>query len=263
MRASLKRSTAANRHCGQKLHGEAPGRPRHWAWADLMRRAFVLLRSFRCALHVATDASGGTARARAAARSRACLRVPTSLILITALAGATAACTSAREPREASSSSEAAVARASRPGPSERGEIVLPDLLAIELPGADATRIEPTDSPLRELLATVTAGGFQVTHDLTHPIGTGTTDVTWTAWEGAPRQSAAQATSTARIHVFPFGQAPVGLSGDDRATVGNQSPRWSATRRARPTWCGSTPIDRGAPLVLCTGALPWIPGLGR
>jgi hypothetical protein len=129
-------------------------------------------------------------------------------------------------------------------------DIALPELLAIELPNETTVSITPTASPLKELLAAATAGGLQVTHNLTGPVAAGATEVTWTAWAGAPAQSAVRATKTARTYVFPFGQTPVGVSGDDRATVGNQSAKVvrDASGRAHMVW-----LDAGRP-----GKGPWV-----
>src|SRR6266478_3246332 len=68
-------------------------------------------------------------------------------------------------------------------------DIALPELLAIALPTETTTHIMPTASPLKELLASATAGGLQVTHDLIGPVAAGATAVTWTAWAGTPAQS--------------------------------------------------------------------------
>jgi hypothetical protein len=98
-------------------------------------------------------------------------------------------------------------------------------MLAVELPAAGMSEIAASTSPLRELLASANAAGLQVTHDQVRPLPIGGTPVTWTAWDGAPGQSTVRVTRTAYIYVFPFGQAPVGVSGDDHATAGNHSPK--------------------------------------
>ena len=136
---------------------------------------------------------------------------------VTLLVSGAGGCGGAREPADLGT---AAAARSA-----QGVGIALPEMLAVELPGADVTSISPRDSPLRELLEGARAGGLRVTHDLISPIGAGAIEVTWTAWEGAPGQSAARGSRTGRVHVFPFGLAPVGVSGDDRATVGNQSAK--------------------------------------
>jgi hypothetical protein len=104
-------------------------------------------------------------------------------------------------------------------------EIALPEILAIELPSDDTKEIAPDQPPLRGLLESATAGGFQVTHDRNSPVGIGATEVTWTAWSGEPGASAVQATRRAWVYVFPFGQTPIGVSRDDHATAGNNSAK--------------------------------------
>jgi hypothetical protein len=143
--------------------------------------------------------------------------------------------------------------------------IVLPELLAIELP-VGTTQIAPDDSPLRELLASAAAGGLGVTHDLTSPIGPGATEVTWTAWESAPGESRVRATRRERIHVFPSGHTPVGLTSDDRGTVGNQSPKVTrdASGKAHMVWLDTGRPGRGTHVMYRraatdprTGAVTW------
>jgi hypothetical protein len=77
-----------------------------------------------------------------------------------------------------------------------RDEIVLPEMLAIELPKPQMTEIAPTEAPLQELLESAKAGAFKVTHDRVKPLPIGGTQVTWTAWderrgrvERAPRKA--------------------------------------------------------------------------
>jgi hypothetical protein len=103
--------------------------------------------------------------------------------------------------------------------------IQLPEMLAVELPAPGMASIAPDASPIRELLGAASAGGAQVTHDRLDPLLPGPTRVTWTAWEGAPRQSAVRATRTEYVYVFPYGQTPVGVSGDDHATAANRAPK--------------------------------------
>jgi len=106
-----------------------------------------------------------------------------------------------------------------------RDEIVLPEMLAIELPKPQMTEIAPTEAPLQELLESAKAGAFKVTHDRVKPLPIGGTQVTWTAWDGAPGQSRARATKSAYVYVLPFGQTPIGVSGNDHATAGNQGAK--------------------------------------
>src|SRR5215468_1693579 len=69
--------------------------------------------------------------------------------------------------------------------------IDLPEIQAIELPTAGAISIEPTASPLRELLASASAGRLRVTNDVHSALPLGATLVTWTAWSGEPETSSA------------------------------------------------------------------------
>ena len=103
--------------------------------------------------------------------------------------------------------------------------IVLPDILAIELPAPGMTEIAPSASPLRELLESASAGELMVTHDQSAPLPVGATRVTWTAWSGPAGSSSVHATRAAYVYVFPFGQTPAGISRDTHATVGNHSPK--------------------------------------
>ena len=106
-----------------------------------------------------------------------------------------------------------------------RDEIVLPEILAVELPKPQMTEIAPTEAPLQQLLESATAGAFKVTHDRVKPLPIGGTLVTWTAWDGAPVQSRARAAKSAYVYVFPFGQTPIGVSGNDHATACNQAAK--------------------------------------
>ncbi len=105
-------------------------------------------------------------------------------------------------------------------------EIVLPDPLAIELPAEGMTNILASDSPMAGLLASVTAGSLQMTNDhadCVFPLGG--TEVTWTAWDGAPEAGTMKARKSAFVWVFPHGQTPVGASRKIRATSGNQGTK--------------------------------------
>jgi hypothetical protein len=104
-------------------------------------------------------------------------------------------------------------------------DIVLPEILAIELPKPGQTEIAPTEAPMTELLSSATARGLNVTHDRTRPLLIGGTLITWTAWEGEPHKSGMRRSKSAYVYVFPFGQTPVGVSGDDHATAGNHSAK--------------------------------------
>lgn len=101
-------------------------------------------------------------------------------------------------------------------------EIILPDVPAVELPKGMA-QIGPADSPLRELLASAHDGGKKISWDLRRKVGAGPVAVTWSAWDGAVGSGKPAATRTARIFVLPTGMTPVGVSGDENATAGNNA----------------------------------------
>jgi len=112
----------------------------------------------------------------------------------------------------------AATPAAAQPAPA----IVPPDLLAVELP-AGKTTLNPADPPLHALLAAASSGQRQVSNDVHGPLGEGATRVTWTAWDGAPGSSKPVATKAATVFVLPAGTTPVGVSGDENATAGNNA----------------------------------------
>jgi hypothetical protein len=103
--------------------------------------------------------------------------------------------------------------------------ILLPEMLAVELPAPELKEIAPNASPMKELLEAARADGFKVTHDRNDPLPLGRTVVTWTAWEGEAGNSAVRAKKSAQVYVFPFGHVPVGISRDDHATAGNHAPK--------------------------------------
>jgi hypothetical protein len=103
-------------------------------------------------------------------------------------------------------------------------EISLPDMLAVEMPKG-VTQIGPTDSPLRELLDSAHSDARRVTADMRTKVGVGPVRITWTAWDGTPGNSKPNATRTARVFVLPNGMTPVGVSGDENATGGNNAAR--------------------------------------
>jgi hypothetical protein len=117
-------------------------------------------------------------------------------------------------------------------------------MLAIELP-APAGNISPEASPLRDLLESARAGVLAVSHDQVAPLAVGGTLVTWTAWEassGAARTAVAK--RSAYVYVFPFGQTPIGVSGDDHATAGNHAAKVArdSSGRVHVAW-----LDSGRP----------------
>lgn len=110
------------------------------------------------------------------------------------------------------------------PAIAESQQITLPDVLAIELPrGVGA--VGPNDSPLRELLNQAHFGSLAVATDLKRKVGVGPVRVTWMAWQGAPGAGKPLATRVGKIIVLPFGMTPVGVSGDENATGGNNAAR--------------------------------------
>jgi hypothetical protein len=119
-------------------------------------------------------------------------------------------------------------------------QIVLPDILAVELPRG-VSGIGPNDSPLRELLASAHCGTQTVSSDLQRKVGPGPVRVTWTAWEGAAGVGKPVATRTARVFVLPAGMTPVGVSGDENATGGNNAVRIArdSTGRVHMIWVDS------------------------
>lgn len=144
-------------------------------------------------------------------------------------------------------------------------DLVLPELLAIELPPS-AARLAPDVSPLKELLQAARSGTRQVTHDLKEPIGAGAHRVTWTAWDGAAGASPSRLQKTAVLFVLPPGQAPVGVSGSTHATAGNTSTKIvrDAAGRVHMAWLdarrgGAPPrvLYRRATTAPQTGAVTW------
>jgi hypothetical protein len=97
--------------------------------------------------------------------------------------------------------------------------IVLPESLIIDLP-RDASEVAPADSPLRELLASAKCGDLVVTNNLSHSVGPGQVEVTWTAWEGTPGTSktAAVRTETITVRAVP---ATVVAALPEKAPVAN------------------------------------------
>lgn len=109
--------------------------------------------------------------------------------------------------------------------PAAGAEITLPELLAVEMPAPGLSELAPTESPLRELLDSAEAGGLRVTHDQSAPIPIGPTSVIWTAWEGAPNQSAVRVRRQAWVYVFPHGTTPVGATRKANALAPNHSAK--------------------------------------
>ena len=144
-------------------------------------------------------------------------------------------------PAAAPPSAPVATAQAAHPEPPT---IALPEPLAIELPPGAST-LAPDAPPLRDLLAAAKSGERKVTSDLQHPVGPGPIRVTWTAWSGAPGASAPAATASAVLFVLPPGVTPIGLSGDENATGGNNATK--IARNAAGNLVNMVWIDGGRP----------------
>lgn len=101
-------------------------------------------------------------------------------------------------------------------------EIALPDILAVEMPKG-MSQIGPADAALRAVLTAAHDGAKKISWDLNRKIGIGPMRVTWSAWDGAVGVGKPAATRTARLFILPFGMTPVGVSGDENATAGNNA----------------------------------------
>ena len=142
-------------------------------------------------------------------------------------------------------------------------QISVPEVLAIELPAPGVSELAPTASPLRELLEAARLQGQPAAHNVTRPLRAGTTTaVTWSATDGSGRT----VTRTEPLHVFPFGQAPVGVSRIERATGGNNAPKIArdAEGKVHMVWLdagrpGTEPrvLYRRASTDPQTGAVTW------
>ncbi len=141
--------------------------------------------------------------------------------------------------------------------------IELPEMLAIELPESAMTSIAPSTSPLKELLESASAAGLQVTHDVTSPLPLGATQVTWTAWSGAPGAGPPVATRQAWVYVFPSGQTPAGVTGKYNATAGNHSAKIvrDPSGRVHVVWLDAGRPGKGATVVYRSGVQD--PATGR
>lgn len=104
----------------------------------------------------------------------------------------------------------------------QQRQIVLPDLMAVELP-AGVTELAPTDPPLREVLTSATSGQRRITTDLGRNLEAGAARVTWSAWNGEPGTGTPAATRTATVFVLPNGMTQAGVSGDENATARNNA----------------------------------------
>ena len=141
--------------------------------------------------------------------------------------------------------------------------IELPEILAIELPASGMTSIAPSASPAKELLESASAIGFAVTHDVRFSLPLGASQVTWTAWRGAPGTGQAVATRQAWVYVFPFGQTPAGISGRHDATAGNHSAKVVRDRsgRVHVAWLDAARPGKGTTVLYRSGVQD--PATGR
>jgi hypothetical protein len=133
----------------------------------------------------------------------------------------------------------------------------LPEPLAIELP-AGVTELAPDAPPLRNLLAAATSDARVVTYVLDRPAVVGPVRVTWTAWDGAPAVSNPVATATAVLFVLPTGISPVGLSGDENATGGNNAARIARNARgdiAHMVWVDGGRAGKGSRVLYRRGSI--------
>jgi hypothetical protein len=106
----------------------------------------------------------------------------------------------------------------------EPPQIVLPEIVAIELPRG-LNEVGPSDPVVQALLRSARSGTRTVTSDLQGKIGVGSVRVTWSAWDQAPGVGKPAATRTETMFVLPSGVTPVGVSGDENATGGNNAVR--------------------------------------
>ncbi len=103
--------------------------------------------------------------------------------------------------------------------------IFLPEPFAIELPIGARGSLAPNETPLADLLGAAIAGPLRVTHDLIAPAKLGVTPITFTAWAGAPNASAVVTRTTMPLLMLPYGQTPIGVSVDERASASNNIAR--------------------------------------
>ena len=102
-----------------------------------------------------------------------------------------------------------------------------------------------------------------MTHDVRSPLPLGATQVTWTAWTGAPGVGQPAATQQAWIYVFPFGQTPAGISGRHDATAGNHSAKIvrDASGRVHVAWLDAARPGKGTSILYRSGVQD--PATGR
>jgi hypothetical protein len=150
-----------------------------------------------------------------------CLLVVAGITVGVAVALAVAACAAGERPSPGKS------APAKTPS-AQSPQIVVPEMLAVEVPDPRADGVLPDASPLRELLGAASAGALAVRHNQVDRVPIGPTRVTWTASSPPGTNNVATPAVITRseyVYVFPFGQTPIGVSGDDHATAGNHAPK--------------------------------------
>jgi hypothetical protein len=103
-------------------------------------------------------------------------------------------------------------------------DIKLPEPLAIELP-AGVSVLSPSELPFSDFLLRASSEGRRVSYDLSHPVGVGPVEVTWTAWDRGAGADRVAATKTATVFVLPNGMTPAGESGSQDATTGNNAAK--------------------------------------
>ncbi len=143
-----------------------------------------------------------------------------------------------------------------------RVEISVPEPLAVELSGDE---VSPSRSALDALLDRAVSDGRKITYELHQPIRLGPQRVTFTAWEGAVRTSAVAATTTTTLFILPHGTTPVGLSGDDDATIGNNTAKImrDGAGRVHLVWLDSGRVEAGSKvlyrraIVTADGTVHW------
>ena len=100
-------------------------------------------------------------------------------------------------------------------------EILLPEPFAVELPPHTET-LGADDAPVRRLLAATRAEGYRVTMTLQRErVGVGVWRAILSAWGPSGDRPAAR--RVAYLFVFPHGIVPIGPTGDENASGGNNA----------------------------------------
>jgi hypothetical protein len=169
----------------------------------------------------------GAATIRARVANRFALGTAAGAVALAAAAAWMAAACGTADPRVAARPRGTAVSRSQPAASSASPQITLPEMLVVEIPERGADAISPDAPPLSDLLRAASAGPLVVGHDRLGRLPIGATRVTWTARPpDAPGGAGAPtATRSAYVYVLPFGQIPIGISGDDHATAGNHGSK--------------------------------------